>query len=43
MERFKTEIRRFRGKWKEILEEGDPYYNPNLTLCNGECTLRKKQ
>ena len=41
VERFKTEIRRFRGKWKEILEEGDPYYNPNLTLCNGECTLRK--
>ena len=31
-ERFKKEIGIFRGKWKDILINGDPYYSPNLTL-----------
>ena len=31
-ERFKKEIELFKKKWGHILEKGDPYYNPNLTL-----------
>lgn len=31
-ERFKKEIELFKKKWGHILENGDPYYNPNLTL-----------
>ena len=38
--RFKAEIRRFRNKWKRILEEGDPYYSPHLTLMYGDCRIR---
>lgn len=30
--RFLKELNYFRSKWKDILEDGDPYYNPNLTL-----------
>ncbi len=30
--RFQGEIARFQKKWKTILEEGDPYYNPHLTV-----------
>ena len=41
-ERFKNEIARFRTKWSNILESGDPYYNPNLTLVTNDCGLRKK-
>ena len=40
--RFKGEVIRFRKRWKAFLEKGDPYYSPNLTLMNGECTLRKE-
>ena len=31
-ERFKKEIELFKKKWGYILENGDPYYNPNLTI-----------
>lgn len=30
--RFEAEAELFRTRWKETLELGDPYYNPNLTL-----------
>lgn len=30
--RFNSEIERFMSKWSKELEQGDPYYNPNLTL-----------
>ena len=40
LERFRKEVRRFRKKWKEILDKGDPYYSPNLTLADGDCSLR---
>ncbi len=30
--RFEGEVKRFQDRWKKELEEGDPYYNPNLTL-----------
>lgn len=31
-ERFLSEVNRFQIRWKKELEQGDPYYNPNLTL-----------
>ena len=30
--RFESEIRRFQDLWDKELKEGDPYYNPNLSL-----------
>ena len=41
-ERFKKEIRRFRTKWSDILTKGDPYYNENLTLMYGDCSIRSR-
>ena len=39
-EREKREIELFRRKWKDILEEGDPYYNPNLRLDKEDFSLK---
>jgi GT2 family glycosyltransferase len=30
----------FRGKWLDVLRAGDPYYNPNLSLEDGNFSLR---
>lgn len=30
--RFQSEIQLFQSRWKDFLKQGDPYYNPNLTL-----------
>lgn len=30
--RFENEKRHFRKKWEKTLKEGDPHYNPNLSL-----------
>lgn len=38
--RFNREIKIFSDKWPEILEHGDPYYNPNLTLRKSNFALR---
>ena len=38
--RFNREIRIFADKWPEILRDGDPYYNPNLTLRKSNFALR---
>ena len=32
LERFKKECNLFRRKWNDVLEAGDPYFNPNLSL-----------
>ncbi len=32
VQRFNSEIDRFKTRWKAQLEKGDPYYNPHLTL-----------
>ena len=40
VERFNHEIAIFMKKWPEILETGDPYYNPNLTLRKSNFALR---
>lgn len=31
-DRFKKEVNLFRNKWKKVLDDGDPYYNPNFSL-----------
>lgn len=38
--RFNREIAIFARRWPEILEKGDPYYNPNLTLRKSNFALR---
>ncbi|MEG1780393.1 MAG: glycosyltransferase family 2 protein [Clostridium sp.] len=38
--RFNREIKIFADKWPDILAEGDPYYNPNLTLRKSDFALR---
>ena len=39
--RFMGEIKTFHEKWFDILEKGDPYYNPNLTLTENNFDLRQ--
>ena len=41
--RFSREVNCFRRKWERELLKGDPYYNPNLTLNNTDCSLRKQE
>lgn len=38
--RFNREIAIFARRWPEILKNGDPYYNPNLTLRKSNFALR---
>lgn len=38
--RFRKEVATFVTKWPEILKQGDPYYNPNLTLRKSDFSLR---
>lgn len=38
--RFKRESQIFKERWGVILEKGDPYYNPNLTLDKNDFSLR---
>ena len=40
--RFMGEIKTFHEKWFDILEKGDPYYNPNLTLTENNFDLRQQ-
>ncbi len=39
-ERYNAESAMFREKWKEVLEAGDPYYNPNFTLDRSDFSLK---
>lgn len=43
IERFKAEIDRFKRKWNNILENGDPYYNINLRLDNDQCDIKMER
>ncbi len=38
--RYDEEAEHFRNKWKEVLEAGDPYYNPNFSLDRSDFSLR---
>ena len=37
--RFVSEIELFESRWGNLLAEGDPYYNPNLTLKKNDFSL----
>ena len=37
--RFARETEIFRERWKKELAAGDPFYNPNLSLTEGDCRL----
>ena len=39
-ERYNKESEMFRSKWKEELETGDPYYNPNFSLDRSDFSLK---
>lgn len=40
LKRFWSEVALFKHRWKHILEAGDPYYNPNLTLESPDFKIR---
>ncbi len=40
-ERFEAEKKKLQNKWQTYFEEGDPYYNVNLTLSSEDFTYRK--
>ena len=39
--RFEKETKHFEEKWGEQMAMGDPYYNPNLSLKEADCSLRE--
>lgn len=39
-QRYNEESERFRTKWKEVLEKGDPYYNVNFSLDRSDFALK---
>lgn len=39
--RFQSEIEIFAKRWPDILRDGDPFYNPNLTLESQDFSLRR--
>lgn len=41
-ERFNNETAIFTSRWREVIEKGDPCYNPNLTLGIEDFSLRNK-
>lgn len=38
-ERYNLESDHFKSKWKEVLDAGDPYYNPNFSLDRSDFSL----
>ncbi len=38
--RFQREIAAFQERWPEILQDGDPYFNPNLSLDKADFSLK---
>ena len=41
VERFNNEILTFEKKWPDVLKNGDPYYNPNLSLNTQDFSLKR--
>ena len=37
--RFNSEVDWFQKRWKDVLQKGDPYYSPNLTLDKNDFSL----
>ncbi len=40
--RFNSEVEKLEKLWPDILEEGDPYYNPNLSILDGWYRLKEE-
>ena len=40
MERFNGERERLRARWADVIDAGDPYYNPNLRLDREDFSFR---
>lgn len=40
--RFQREIKHFRGRWGAMIDNRDPYYNPNLSLDRADFSIRSK-
>ena len=41
--RTEREIGLFKDRWQRLLEQGDPYYNPNLTLRRSDFSLQNRK
>lgn len=41
IERFNSEVERLCNDWEDIMTNGDPYYNPNLTLDKADFSLKQ--
>lgn len=41
--RFQSEIEYMRSHWLDLLKNGDPYYNPNLTLTKWDYSLKNNE
>lgn len=41
-QRLAEEIEAFRSSWQHYLDDGDPYYSPNLSLEHTNFTIRLK-
>ncbi len=39
-DRFREEVRLMRERWGDLIDAGDPYYNPNLTLDAGDFSIK---
>jgi GT2 family glycosyltransferase len=39
-ERLSSETEYFLQRWKDVIQRGDPYYSPNLSLENGAFRIR---
>ena len=39
--RYMQELTLFTERWKEIYQNGDPYYNPNLSLTKTDYSLKE--
>lgn len=42
-QRYEKECELFKERWKELLEEGDPYYNPNFSLDRSDFALKVEE
>lgn len=40
LRRYEKEVQVFRERWRDVLEKGDPYYNPNFSLDRSDFSLR---
>lgn len=38
--KIQEDIRKFQGRWKKELREGDPYFNQNFALNDGNFTMK---